>query len=176
MTRQIDRDNAIRLGKLCNLVVPEVSIASPAMNEDQYRLTLALYRIMNGHTISRGNNFRLRLSMSHGKNKREQQQNTQQHVAPHFLCRDTKKHKRGKKSSVEFVPLCGYSAPSSSLTQASSSHLDHKNPRHGVSTLTGAKACLIHHDETFCDKQRWDWLRPVSRASFCVPKHARLRR
>src|SRR5690242_9184900 len=104
MTRQINRDNAIRLRELGHLVVPKTTAARPTMNEDQCRLALALNRIMNRHTISSVNHFGLRLSLSHRKSKHEQQQNSQKHIPPHSLVA-TKKHKMHKKTFLIVVRL-----------------------------------------------------------------------
>ena len=71
MARKIDRHHAIRLREFGNLAVPEVAIATPAMNEDERRLTLARDRIVNRDTMRRIDNFR-RLSGLNGRNRKRE--------------------------------------------------------------------------------------------------------
>jgi hypothetical protein len=47
------------------------------MNEDKRRITFARHGIMNRHTISSLNHFRLRLGLGRRKSKHNQQQNSQ---------------------------------------------------------------------------------------------------
>src|SRR5215213_1092770 len=104
MAWQIDGHDAIRFGKLRHLVVPEISIAGPTMNEDKRRLPLALHGIMNRHAISSGNHLRLRLRLSRRKNKREQQQNIEKHVSPHVsICQPQKSTNSGKNLAQRCV-------------------------------------------------------------------------
>src|SRR5262249_54891733 len=78
---QIDRHGAMCFGKFSNLVVPEMSIATPAVNEDERWFAFALHRVVNGNTIrSRHNRCARRLRKRN--HKRQKQNQIQKHFTP----------------------------------------------------------------------------------------------
>jgi len=74
MSRKVHRYYAIRLREFGNLVFPKVAIATPAMNKEERRLSLARDRIVNRNTVRSINNFRGWLGLDGRKRKRKQQE------------------------------------------------------------------------------------------------------
>jgi hypothetical protein len=70
MTRKIDSYHPVVFGEDGNLVVPEMAVAAPTMDEYKCRLAFALDSIVNGNTIAGGNNVRANFKRCERKNER----------------------------------------------------------------------------------------------------------
>src|SRR5215475_1330034 len=81
MAGQINGNHSIVFGEYWNLVVPDVPVTAPAVDEDQCRLALALNRIVNRNTVCRRYHGSFLAKGSQGNSK---QNESQKHFAPHF--------------------------------------------------------------------------------------------